>query len=436
MSGSAHASQETADSGYCRLTCGTRILVGRGSLNREHMFCSKCGRQVEQAAKFCRQCGAGIGGAVATVGPVSASAGPKLLALTRLLKELNREDASNQVTGVKRPDETAPNHSRTAGWIIVFFGVATMLVPSQIAPLEALILPTSAALWVGFSLVFSGSAIIRIGSGFIGAVVVAFALFHFRDVAGESGRAAPTAVTVNEVALDALLSDYTANEVAADQRYKGRLIRIRGVLKEVNKDILNAPFVVVGNGSDVALRDLQCALSQSAGEEAAGLTRGEPITVQGRVSGLRLNVQLTDCTVVTGPGGAGIFAPAVISTAVPAMIRPAAPAVIPVAIAAKNVDSPRGGNDTVAFSSIAPDASGEQCAPKSTGAQVVKSPDPNDTNPDWTGSYLGTSWTLVVENTITSDAGTVYKSGHLVSPRGGHQPEMVFVIASEWECGR
>lgn len=398
------------------------------------MFCSKCGRQVEQAAKFCRHCGAGIGGAVASVGPVSASAGPKLLALTRLLKELNREDASNKVTGVKRPDAAAPKHSRTAGWIIVFFGVATMLVPPQIAPLEALILPTSAALWVGFSLVFSGSAIIRIGSGFIGAVVVAFALFHFRDVAGESGSAAPTAVAVNEVALDALLSDYTANEVAADQRYKGRLIRIRGVLKEVNKDTLNAPFVVVGNGSDVALRDLQCSLSQSAGEEAAGLTRGEPITIQGRVSGLRLNVQLTDCTVVTGPGGA--VAPAVISTAVPAMVRPPAPAVIPVAIAAKNVDSPTGGNDTVPSSSIAPDASVEQCEPKSTGAHVIKSPDPNDTNPDWTGSYLGTSWTLVVENTITSDAGTVYKSGHLVSPRGGHQPEMVFVIASEWQCGR
>jgi hypothetical protein len=403
------------------------------------MFCSKCGRQVEQAATFCRQCGAGIGGAVATVGPVSASAGPKLLALTRLLKELNREDVSTQVTGVKRPDAAAPKHSRTAGWIIVFFGVATMLVPSQIAPLEALILPTSVALWVGFSLVFSGSAIIRIGIGFIGAVVVAFALFHFRDVAGESGSAAPTAVTANEVALDALLSDYTADEVAADQRYKGRLIRIRGVLKEVNKDILNAPFVVVGNGSDIALRNLQCALSQSAGGEAKGLTRGAPITVQGRVSGLRLNVQLTDCTVVTGPGGAGgagIVAPAVISTAVPAMIRLPAPGVIPVAIAAKHVDSPTGGNDTVPSSSIAPDASGEQCAPKSTGAHVVKSPDPNDTNPDWTGSYIGTSWTLVVENTITSDAGTVYKSGHLVSPRGGHQPEMVFVIASEWECGR
>lgn len=79
---------------------------------------------------------------------------------------------------------------------------------------------------------------------------------------------------------------------------------------------------------------------------------------------------------------------------------------------------------------------GGSCAPKSTTARILKSANPNDFDPAWSGeSYIGTSWNLSVGGSI-SNAGIIYKFGHLITPRGGVQPSKVFVLADEWNCDR
>jgi hypothetical protein len=119
------------------------------------------------------------------------------------------------------------------------------------------------------------------------------------DVARESDGATRTGEAANTVSLDTLLADYDANEVAADQKYKGQRIRTSGVLKEVKKDLLDHPFVLVSTSDNpFTIRQLQCSLSESAVQEAAQLARGATVTVQGSVRGLLLNVQLTACTFV------------------------------------------------------------------------------------------------------------------------------------------
>jgi hypothetical protein len=76
-------------------------------------------------------------------------------------------------------------------------------------------------------------------------------------------------------------------------------------------------------------------------------------------------------------------------------------------------------------------APAQSCAPKATGAKILRSPNLNDVDPSWVPpAFIGTSWSLVE---IRRDG--AFLSGRLVNPRGGVQAGRVFVLASEWDCG-
>jgi hypothetical protein len=71
------------------------------------------------------------------------------------------------------------------------------------------------------------------------------------------------------------------------------------------------------------------------------------------------------------------------------------------------------------------------CAPKATGAKILRTKNVNDVDPNWAPpAFIGTSWSL-----IEAKQDGRFLHGRLVSPRGGIQRGRVFVIASEWDCG-
>ncbi|MBB2674531.1 UNVERIFIED_ORG: hypothetical protein GGE44_004109 [Rhizobium esperanzae] len=79
-------------------------------------------------------------------------------------------------------------------------------------------------------------------------------------------------------------------------------------------------------------------------------------------------------------------------------------------------------------------ASAETCYPKDNSARILSSPSPNDIHPDWTGeSYVGTSWTFVVQGSAEDGTGK-YLKGNLMSPRGGLVNANVYILRREWEC--
>lgn len=100
------------------------------------------------------------------------------------------------------------------------------------------------------------------------------------------------------VFLDYLISDYKANELAADAKYKGRTIRVSGVVSHVANDILNQPYVTIGRGEGLELREVQCFLNKSSVERAATLQKGQQVTVRGVVKGLMMNVLLERCEIL------------------------------------------------------------------------------------------------------------------------------------------
>ena len=90
-----------------------------------------------------------------------------------------------------------------------------------------------------------------------------------------------------------LYNDYNANEIAADEKYKGKIIEVTGIIRDIGNDIMdNAYITLVG---DQYFGDIQCYFSEKS--VVASLSKGKRITVMGNCSGLMMNVHLNDCII-------------------------------------------------------------------------------------------------------------------------------------------
>ena len=90
-----------------------------------------------------------------------------------------------------------------------------------------------------------------------------------------------------------LYKEYNANEIAADEKYKGKIIEVTGVIRDIGNDIMdNAYITLVG---DEYFGDIQCYFNEKS--VVAKLSKGKRITVIGSCSGLMMNVQINNCIV-------------------------------------------------------------------------------------------------------------------------------------------
>lgn len=107
---------------------------------------------------------------------------------------------------------------------------------------------------------------------------------------------------VIEVAAWELVAAYNLNEVGADDRFKGRVVSVSGLVSKIGKDLLDNPYVTFNgsiNPSDEKInvwREVQCSLASAAISDATKLSPGSRVTMQGTVAGLMGNVQMNGCT--------------------------------------------------------------------------------------------------------------------------------------------
>lgn len=102
------------------------------------------------------------------------------------------------------------------------------------------------------------------------------------------------------VTAEALASAYAANEVAADDKYKEKLVEVTGTIVTIAKDFLDDPYVTLSDGKEFSLNNPQCSFPKDRASEVSGLTKGEKVRLQGRVSGAVIGtVMIRDCMVVT-----------------------------------------------------------------------------------------------------------------------------------------
>jgi hypothetical protein len=116
-------------------------------------------------------------------------------------------------------------------------------------------------------------------------------------LACKSSPPAPKAVELTVPVAELLLA-YKANEVAADQKYKGKRVRTTGVVDDIKKDIVDNIYVTLGTGAELEFPQVQAYFPDSLASKAAGLQSGQTITVDCDCEGLLMNVQMKECTFV------------------------------------------------------------------------------------------------------------------------------------------
>lgn len=97
----------------------------------------------------------------------------------------------------------------------------------------------------------------------------------------------------------ALASEYKANEVAADAKYKGQLIEISGRVDTIGKDIVDTPYIAfeTENPYEVINR-IQCMFRDADTASLSTVSKGQSITLRGTVSGALGNIIIKDCRIV------------------------------------------------------------------------------------------------------------------------------------------
>lgn len=98
------------------------------------------------------------------------------------------------------------------------------------------------------------------------------------------------------VAAEELVNLYSANQVAADRRFKGKYIRVTGAIDELGKDIMNCPYVNLTAGTR-QVRRAQCVFEKSDEAALAALKKGQRISIVGRCDGLMGNVLVRMCRI-------------------------------------------------------------------------------------------------------------------------------------------
>lgn len=109
-----------------------------------------------------------------------------------------------------------------------------------------------------------------------------------KEVADNAASNAP----VVDVTARKLFADYEANEVSADEMYKGKVLRVSGTISKIGKDVLDTPYVEL-SASDVF--GVQCMFDDTGA--LGSLKRGKKLTLRCKGDGKLGNVILRGCMI-------------------------------------------------------------------------------------------------------------------------------------------
>ncbi len=92
-----------------------------------------------------------------------------------------------------------------------------------------------------------------------------------------------------------LFADYHANEVAADNEYKGRYFTITGTVTSIDKNFLDQ--IIIRIGTPNMFEDVMASLESSEANLAAQLHKGQSVGLLCKVDGMIIgSPSLSDCT--------------------------------------------------------------------------------------------------------------------------------------------
>jgi len=90
-----------------------------------------------------------------------------------------------------------------------------------------------------------------------------------------------------------LFAEYEANDIAADKKYKGKILEVSGTVENISRDILDNIYVTLETGQ-FEIFSIQCFFADRFEDQAAELRPGQYLTIRGRCDGKFGNVILKD----------------------------------------------------------------------------------------------------------------------------------------------
>jgi tetratricopeptide (TPR) repeat protein len=101
------------------------------------------------------------------------------------------------------------------------------------------------------------------------------------------------------VSAEDLIAQYKANEVSADQAYKGRWLEVRGTVDKVGKDLLDTMYVTLKSGQQFDFVSVQCFFEKEWENALASVKPNYIYKIRGQCDGKFANVLLRKCEFVT-----------------------------------------------------------------------------------------------------------------------------------------
>lgn len=99
-----------------------------------------------------------------------------------------------------------------------------------------------------------------------------------------------------KVTANDLCSEYESDEIAADKKFKGKYLEVTGIVDRIDSSFTDSPIVGLKCGGEYSLTSVGCSFTSA--DEAAELSKGTSITIQGKSSGEVIgSPQISDCKI-------------------------------------------------------------------------------------------------------------------------------------------
>jgi hypothetical protein len=99
-----------------------------------------------------------------------------------------------------------------------------------------------------------------------------------------------------EVDAEELFGDYKSNEVAADNKYKGKTLLVTGTVDKIAKGLGDGIYVTLrGDRGRFSIGNVQCMFGDKNGTVTEEFRKGQGVMLSGRCKGKFGNVILQDC---------------------------------------------------------------------------------------------------------------------------------------------
>jgi len=111
-----------------------------------------------------------------------------------------------------------------------------------------------------------------------------------------SGDIKAPAISVPQVSARELSRAYNANEVAANDQYKNKRIKVVGGIADIKENLWGSPVVSL-EGCEI-FQSVDCTFSNAARSELAALRKGRRAYIKGTVTGMIMgSVQMDNCSI-------------------------------------------------------------------------------------------------------------------------------------------